>query len=108
MLADRIIESPLKRCKSCRNCKSCNSEKTEIIKNNLNFDPEVGYSIAYHKNGLLESLPTNENETLAMMKRLETKPIKNELVNWLNECLLGFLKKCVISSVSLWQWKTTV
>ena len=87
LVADRIMESPLKRCLTYTNCVACKMEiwpdqvrqikQKEQVMNNLSFDKEEGYSIHYPKNTLLPELPENSESVKRMMKSLESKVIKN-------------------------------
>ena len=97
LVAERIMESPLKRCLTCKNCIACQKEmrpdqvrqikQKEQAMNNLSFDKEEGYSITYPKNTLLQELPENSESVKRMMKSLESKLIKNGLLSQFNECL---------------------
>ena len=110
LTADRIMESPLKRCLTCKNCVACKKEmrpdqvrqikQKEQIMNNMSFDKEVGYSITYSKNTLLQELPENNESVKRMMKSLESKLMKNGLLSQFNECLKQFIDTGVVAPVS--------
>ena len=106
LLGDRIMESPLKHCQTCKNCVACKKEmhpdqvrqirQEEQILNNLSFDKNQGYTIAYPKN----SLPENDESLKRMMKSLESKLLKNGLLSQFNECLKQFIDTGVVALVS--------
>ena len=110
MVTDRIVESPLKRCLKCTNCLDCKKEmkpdeirqkkQTEIIKSSLSFDPEQGYSVKYPKNKILSELPENKEDSLRMMKSLESKLIKNGLLDSFNVCLKEFINSGGVAPTS--------
>ena len=111
LLADRVTESPLKRCLTCVNCSQCKKElrpdearqrkQTEIIKENISFHPETGYTVVYPKNSHLKDLPSNSEPVLRMMKQLEVKLKKNVLLDQFNKSLKEFFNTGVIAPVSV-------
>ena len=109
LFADRIVESPLKRCISCTNCLQCKKEirpdearqraQTDIIKKNISFDESNGYTAVYPKNSHLKDVPSNSESVLRMMKSLENKLVKNGLVQQFNKALKEFMNTGVVSPV---------
>ena len=109
LFADRIVESPLKRCISCTNCLQCKKEirpdearqraQTDIIKKNISFDESNGYTAVYPKNSHLKDDPSNSESVLRMMKSLENKLVKNGLVQQFNKALKEFMNTGVVSPV---------
>ena len=92
----------------CKECKKthlpdqvCQLEQAEIIKKSLHFDVENGkYTASYPMNTNLAQLEENKQPCLRMMKSLETKLKKENLVEKFNDEVKDFMKRGVIKWTS--------
>ena len=67
-------------------------EQKEQVMDNLSFDPNKGYSVAYPKNSLLKDLPKN-------LDSVKAKLIKNCLLAQFNNCLKHFIDAGVVAPI---------
>ena len=106
--SESINVPPVKRCIKCVGCKSCKKihlhdqarqlAQAEIGKKSLSFDG-AGYTASYPYNKFLTQLEENQGPCKRMMKSLESKLRKDNLVEPFNANVLDFMRRGVIKWV---------
>ena len=111
MTTDSININPIAKCVKCTSCLDCRKphkpsrEKQraheEMVKSclTLNNEPDgtQRYTASYPHNNLLQQLPVYDEEVKNMMKQLETRLVKLNLVDKFNEAVADFIRRGVIT-----------
>ena len=108
---DSLNISPLAKCVKCTSCQECRkphkpsrgkqTEHAEVVKSCLTLSDEPDgtqrYIASYPHNSLLPQLPVYEEEVKSMMKMLEIRLVRMNLVEQFNQVVADFLRRGVIT-----------
>ena len=108
---DAINISPVSKCIKCTSCLECKKPHKptrerqkaheELVKSCLSLEDQPDgtqrYIASYPHNNLLQQLPVYDSEVLEVMKRLEARLVKLNLVEKFNEAVADFIRRGVIT-----------
>ena len=111
MTTDSININPIAKCVKCTSCLDCRKPHKpsrdkqraheEVVKSCLTLNDEPDgtqrYTASYPHNNLLQQLPVYDEEVKNMMKQLETRLVKLNLVDKFNEAVTDFIRRGVIT-----------